>query len=174
MRMSRCLRALAGAAVLAMPLSANAAETGGCESFAWPLATEMEWMKAADSQMLASGTKLEAPPERAMTLALQPMKVVAFPVAPTSKPRADAGEAYGGVVNFSAVPAGLYQVTLASAGWIDVVQDSKTLKPTAHTGKSDCDVVRKSVRFDLAAGPFSIELSGISKDSVKFSVRRAE
>ena len=40
---------------LAVPLSADAAETGGCETFAWPLATELQWLKASDSEALTSG-----------------------------------------------------------------------------------------------------------------------
>jgi hypothetical protein len=163
------------AAAFITPFSAYAAETGGCESFAWPIATELQWMKASDSEALASGAKLQAPPDKAITLSLLPMSKVSFPVAPTSKPRANAGERYGGIVDFAGVPeAGLHQISLSIPGWIDVVQDGKTLKPSAHTGKSDCDGVRKSVRFDIGPGPFSIEISGIFKDTIKFAIRPAE
>ena len=121
---------------LAVPLSADAAETGGCETFAWPLATELQWLKASDSEALTSGAKLASPPVKAIALALLPINNVSFPVAPTGKPKGDAATTYGGVVTFDGgAEAGLYQVTLASAGWIDVMQNGKTLKPSAHTGK---------------------------------------
>ena len=78
-------------------------------------------------------------------------------------------------MNFDgAAEPGLYQVTIETAGWVDVVQNGKALRSSAHTGKVDCDDVRKSVRFDTGSGPFSIELSGFAKDALKFAIRRAE
>jgi hypothetical protein len=176
MHMIRAFRILFTAvAVLALPTAAGAAETGGCESFAWPLATELQWMKAADSDAAASGAKLAAPPAKAVTLALQPTDKVSFPVTPTGKPKGDTAQTFGGFVDFAAAEKpGVQQVTIASSGWIDIVQNGKTLKPTGHTGKSDCDGVRKSVRFDVGAGPFTLELSGVKKDQIKFSIRHID
>jgi hypothetical protein len=62
-----------------------AAEPGGCDAFAWPIATELQWMKATDNEAVASGAKLATPPEKAIALTLQPMSAVTFPVAPTSR-----------------------------------------------------------------------------------------
>ena len=164
------------AAALTLPLrAAGAAETGGCDTFAWPIATELQWMKASDSEAVTSGAKLAAPPAKAISLTLLPMTDVSFPVAPTSRKKGNAAETFGGIVNFDGVAEpGLYQVTTETAGWVDVVQDGKALKPSAHTGKMDCDGVRKSVRFEIGPGPFSVELSGFAKDAAKFSIRRAE
>jgi len=165
--------AVAAAALLA-PSAAFADETGGCESFAWPLTTEIGWMKAADSEAAASGAKMAAMPAKAIEFTLQPEESVTFPVAPTARKKSE-GKPFAGTVDFPAVPAaGLYQITLASAGWIDLVQGGKALKPTAHTGKSDCDGARKSLRFYLEAAPFTVELSGIKKDKIKFSIRHAD
>lgn len=180
MKQSRIASFLAAAAAVAFSsLSfssyAFAAETGGCNSFAWSIATELKWMKAADSQTVASGAKLPQPPEKAIALSLEPMSTVAFPVAPTGKLKPE-GEVYGGFVTFdspSSAP-GPYQVTLETAGWVDVIQDGKALKSTAHSGKSDCDGVRKSVRFTLDPGPFTVEFSNIKKNAIKFAVRQAE
>lgn len=180
MTQTRYLRALAGSAALAFAFlalssGAFAAETGGCNSFAWSIATELKWMKSAESQPVAAGAKLPAPPEKAMVLALEPMSAVTFPVAPTGK-RKPEGVAYGGIVHFdspSSAP-GSYQVTMETAGWVDVIQDGKALKPTAHSGKSDCDGVRKSVRFNLDPGPFTVEFSNAKNDSIKFAIRQAD
>ncbi|WP_245279894.1 hypothetical protein [Hyphomicrobium sp. 99] len=161
--------------VLAAASTAFAAETGGCESFPWPIKTELQWMKASDSQAVKSGAKLPTPPEKALALSLEPMSAVSFPVAPTGKLKPE-GDVFGGFVNFdspSSAP-GLYQVTLQTPGWVDVVQDGKSLKPTAHSGKSDCDGVRKTLRFNLDPGPFTIQFSNIKKDSIKFAIRQAE
>lgn len=164
------------AAALTLPLrAASAAETGGCDAFAWPIATELQWMKASDSEAVTSGAKLAAPPAKAISLTLMPMTEVSFPVAPTSRKKGNAAETFGGIVAFDGTTEpGVYQLSLATAGWVDVVQDGKALRSSAHSGKMDCDGVRKSVRFDIGAGPFSIELSGFAKDTAKFVVRRAE
>ena len=59
---------------------------------------------------------------------------------------------------------GVYQVTLSSVGWVDVVQNGAALPVTGHTGMKDCAAIRKSVRFEIGSGPFSVQLSGIPQD----------
>jgi hypothetical protein len=176
MKITTGFRILLCAAAFALPLRASgAAETGGCDAFAWPIATELRWMKASDREAVTSGAKLAAPPAKAIALKLMPMTEVSFPVAPTSRKKGNPAETFSGVVTFDgAAEPGLYQVTTETAGWVDVAQDGKALKSSAHTGKTDCDGVRKSVRFEISPGPFSIELSGFAKDTAKFSIRRAE
>ena len=67
MRIARFLRTLVCAGALVLPLrAATAAETGGCESFAWPLSTEIAWMNASESETILSGAKLAAPPNNAI------------------------------------------------------------------------------------------------------------
>ncbi len=174
MRKSGTLAILAGAAALALSTTAFAAETGGCESFAWPLTTELQWMKAADTEAVASGAKLPAPPAKAISFSLEPMNAITFPVKPTGrlKPK---GDVYGGVVTFENVgPPGVYQISLHTGGWVDVVQNGKALRSAAHSGKSDCDAIRKSVRFNIGAGPVTIEFSNMKNDAIKFAIRHAD
>ncbi len=90
---------LACTVMLGTASAASADETGGCTSFAWPIVTELQWMKAADSQAVASGAKLPSPPAKAMALSLEPMSAVTFPVAPTGRVKPE-GDVYGGVVIF--------------------------------------------------------------------------
>ena len=117
-------------------------------------------MKTSDNEAVTSGAKLSSPPAKAIALTLEPMSEVSFPVAPTSRKKGNAGETFGGIVNFDRAAApGSYQVTIQTGGWVDVIQDGKALRPTAHSGKADCDDVRKSVRFNIDSGPFTIELS---------------
>ncbi|AGK59675.1 hypothetical protein HYPDE_40033 [Hyphomicrobium denitrificans 1NES1] len=164
-----------GAATLLLSFNAYAAASGGCESFAWPVTTELQWLKAADSEAVISGSTLKELPAKAVSLSLLPMDKVAFPVAPTSRRKNADGKRYGGMVTFDSIgDPGIYQVSLPVAGWIDVVQGGKTIKPAAHTSKMDCDGVRKSVRFDIGPGPVAIEISGIPADTVKFAIRRGE
>lgn len=162
------------AACLLWPAAGWAAGTGGCDSFEWPLKTELEWMKAADSEAAQSGASFAAPPAKAIALTLQPADAVKFDIAPTGKGKAEAGKAFGGIVKFDGVPApGLYQVSLSGPGWIDVVQDGKALQTEAHTGKSDCDGLRKSVRFKIRAGPFAVQLNGVPAEAIKIAIRAA-
>ena len=176
MRIGRFLRTLVCTGVLVLPLrAATAAETDGCESFAWPLSTEIAWMNASESETILSGAKLAALPNNAISMTLQPMAKVSFSVAPTGNPKSDAPEVFGGVAFFEGVSApALYQISLSGPGWIDVVQNGAALSPEAHSGKSDCVAVRKSVRFEIATGPFSVQLSGVPKDRIKIAIRRAE
>jgi len=44
------------------------------------------------------------------------------------------------------------------------------VKSTAFSGALGCEGVRKSVKFDLAAAPFTVELSGVKTDSIKLAV----
>ena len=39
---------------------------------------------------------------------------------------------------------------------VDVVQDGHFLKPKAFSGATDCDGIRKTMKFELAASPFVV------------------
>lgn len=167
--------ALIAAAVLLLPAHAHAAEPGGCESFAWPVTTELEWFKAADSEPVSSGATLKEPPAKAITLSLLPTAKVPFTADPATRRKDADDNRFGGIVTIENIGApGIYQISLPVRGWVNVVQSGKTLKSAAHSGKTDCDGVRKSVRFALGDEPVTVEISGIPTDSVKFTFRRGE
>jgi hypothetical protein len=64
-------------------------------------------------------------------------------------------------------------VTLSVHAWIDVVQNGAPLEAIGHTGSEGCEAMRKSVRFEIGSGPFSIQLNGIPADTLKFTIRPA-
>ena len=175
MKMQRSIWAAVAAAACLVPLNAYAAEPGGCETFAWAIATELQWLKAADSEAVASGATLKEPPAKAIALSLLPMEQVKF-TADQSRRRKEADKTqFGGAVTFENVgEPGIYQISLPVRSWVDVVQDGKTLKSAAHTSKTDCDGVRKSIRFAMGQGPVTVEISGIPSDTVKFVIRRGD
>lgn len=175
MKMQRSIWAAIAAAACLVPLNAYAAEPGGCETFAWAIATELQWLKAADSEAVASGATLKEPPAKAIALSLLPMEQVKF-TADQSRRRKEADKTqFGGAVTFENVgEPGIYQISLPIRSWVDVVQDGKTLKSAAHTSKTDCDGVRKSIRFAMGQGPVTVEISGIPSDTVKFVIRRGD
>lgn len=159
---------------LSMPLPLRAASTGGCESFDFPVATDLQWMRAADAEALTSGARLAAPPAKAMDVALKPVADVAFVRPPEGKTK-DGEPAFGAVIELASVAMpGIYQVSLSAKGWIDVVQGGVALKTVAHSGKSDCEGLRKSVRFDMKDGPVTLQISGVTTSSIKITMRKAD
>lgn len=162
---------------LAVSLSGNAfsAGTGGCDSFAWPLTTELAWMKAADPEKLASGAAVQAIPGKAIDITLVPTAEAKLAAKPGGKPKNDPATSFAGTIDVSGShAAGLYQVTLSSKGWIDIIQNGVVLESVNHTGMSDCEGIRKSVRFKIAEGPFTVQLSDVPSPSLKVIIRAAE
>src|SRR4029077_20109655 len=101
----------------------------------------------------------------ATILALVPLAEAKLPMAPERAPKSN--ESFAGFIQ-SPDPEkpGIYKITLSSGGWIDVVQDNHRLKSTAASGATGCDGVRKSVKFDLAAAPFVVQISGIEANTI--------
>lgn len=171
----RLIGLLALAAAFAAASSARAADAAGCSEFMWPLATEIAWFEADASEKVASGATLAALPEgKAIELALEPAAKATLPVKPTSTPKAEDAEKFVGAVTIEGFPQpGAYQVAISASGWIDVVQNGTPLESIAHTGSPNCDVLRKSVRYEVGAGPVSIQVSSVPKDTIRIAVRPA-
>ena len=51
-----------------------------------------------------------------------------------------------------------------------MVENGKVLKQSGFTGSHTCKTVHKSVRFDLAPGPATVEISDAEADSLKLEV----
>jgi hypothetical protein len=49
--------------------------------------------------------------------------------------------------------AGVYTISLSVGAWVDVVQDGHFLKPVAFSGATDCDGIRKTMKYELSAQP---------------------
>lgn len=67
---------------------------------------------------------------------------------------------FGGNLAFLVVKPGRYRVSLAAPAWIDVVTGGATLTSVAHGHGPDCSGIRKIVEFDLAPGPYLLQVSG--------------
>lgn len=73
---------------------------------------------------------------------------------PTPPERAPKEGTFAGFTSLRTAPkAGLYTVSLSSGGWVDVVQDGHFLKPKAFSGATDCDGIRKTMKYELPASP---------------------
>jgi len=162
---------LAAAALIALLSPAFADD--GCGKFAWPLAREQTLLAASDKASVNAGAILAAIPKTAFVVHLQPGAQAVFAMPPERKPMAV--HWFGGAIRFPGLEKpGIYQVTLSEEAWIDVVQDDRYARSVGSTGRGDCPGLRKSVRLDLGATPFVLQISGVTSDSIVVAIGARE
>ncbi|MEO8317475.1 MAG: hypothetical protein ABJA75_22700 [Bradyrhizobium sp.] len=94
---------------------------------------------------------------------------------PIERERAPKEGTFAGFASIKTAPkAGLYTVSLSTGGWVDVVQDSHFLKPKAFSGATDCDGIRKTMKYELSASPFVLQVSGTRDNSISIAVLPTE
>ena len=165
--------ALFFALVLLAATPANAAEEpSGCDKFKWNIDRERAALTAPDRVKLASGGELAALPSTGMTLGLSRLAEAKLPSPPERAPKEGT---FAGFAIFKAPPkAGIYTVNLSAGGWVDVVQDGRSLKPTAFSGATGCDGIRKTMKYEISASPFVLQVSGTRENSISIAVRPSE
>ncbi len=145
-----------------------AEEPSGCDKFKWPIDRDRAALTAPDRPKLMSGAEIAASAPTAMLLALRPPSDAALPSPPERAPKEGT---FAGFARFPNPPkAGIYTVSLSAGGWVDVVQDGHLLKPKAFSGATDCDGIRKTMKYELAASPFVLQISGAKEDSISAAV----
>ena len=156
-------------AVCVSAAPALAQEPVGCDKFKWPLDKERATLTGTDLPKVVSGTRINWRQPFATIVALVPLAEAKLPMAPERAPKSN--ESFAGFIQSPApAKAATYKITLSSAVWIDVVQDGRRVQSITSTGVRGCDGVRKSVKFDLAATPFTIELSGIEANTIAIAI----
>jgi hypothetical protein len=149
--------------------SAFAQEPVGCDKFKWPLDKERATLNGTDLPKVVSGDRVTFPIPFGTIVALVPFADAKLPMPPERAPKSP--DSFAGYFEAKAPPqAGSYKITLSAEGWIDVAQAGQAVKSTAFSGALGCEGVRKSVKFDLAAAPFTVELSGVKADSIKLAI----
>jgi hypothetical protein len=149
-----------------------AEEPSGCDKFKWPIEHERAALTAPDRVKLASGADLAAVPATGITLALL---TPAEAKLPTSPERAPKDGTFAGFTNFKNAPKpGLYTISLSAGAWVDVVQDGHALKPRGFSGATDCDGIRKTMKYELSASPFVLEISGARENAVSVAILPSE
>ena len=149
-----------------------AEEPSGCDKFKWPIERERAALTAPDRSKLASGGELTALPSTGVTLALRAPADAKLPTPPEPAPREGTFAGFASIKN--APKAGLYTISLSSGGWLDVVQDGHFLKPKAFSGATDCDGIRKTMKYELSASPFVLQVSGTKEDSISIAILPTE
>jgi hypothetical protein len=89
--------------------------------------------------------------------------------------RAPKEGAQAGFIAFKGAPkAGIYAVSLSAGAWIDIVQEGHFVKPKAFSGATDCDGIRKTMKYELAASPFTLQISGTKDDHISIVILPSE
>jgi hypothetical protein len=149
-----------------------AEEPSGCDKFKWPIDRERAALTAPDRVKLASGGELAALPTTGITLGLRAPAEAKLPSPPERAPKEGT---FAGFTSFKSAPkAGLYTVSLSVGGWVDVLQDGHALKPKAFSGATDCDGIRKTMKYEIGASPFVLQISGAREDSVSIAILPSE
>ncbi|MGA8496065.1 MAG: hypothetical protein WB764_11325 [Xanthobacteraceae bacterium] len=155
----------------AMAGSAFAQEPVGCDKFKWPLDKERATLNGTDLPKIVSGASVTFPIPFGTIVALVPFADAKLPAPPERTPKSP--DSFAGFFEVKAPPqAGGYKITLSAEGWIDVAQSGQAVKSTAFSGAMGCEGIRKSVKFDLAATPFTVELSSIKTNSIKIVISK--
>jgi hypothetical protein len=157
--------------ILALVASAPALaqEPVGCDKFKWPLDKERATLTGADLPKVASGDRVTWPIPFGMSVVLVPFADAKLPTPPERAPKSPTSFAGFVQVRAPAKP-GSYKVTLSAEGWIDVVQSGQIAKSTAFSGALGCEGIRKSVKFDLTAQPFTVELSNVPSNAIGIAI----
>jgi len=148
--------------------AASAAEPSGCAAFKWPVDRERAMLTAPNVTRLDTGAELATPPTTAMKMVLRPTAEAALPTPPE---RVSAADRFAGFMRIEQIAKpGIYTIALSSAGWLDAVQNGKLLKPTAFSGATDCDGLRKLVRYELSAGALLLQISGVDNGAIALAI----
>lgn len=103
----------------------------------------------------ADGARLDL--GEVVALRLQAVDTVPWTLPPERDPEPGT---HGGLVRFTVVDAGTYEVALADAAWVDLIEGGQRLASVDHRHGPPCSGMRKIVAFDLAPGDHLLQISG--------------
>jgi hypothetical protein len=149
-----------------------AEEPSGCDKFKWNIEHERAALTASDRIKLVSGGELNVLPSTGMTLALRAPAEAKLPSPPERAPKEGT---FAGFASFKNPPkAGIYTISLSAGGWVDVMQDGHFLKPKAFSVATGCEGIRKTMKYEISASPFVLQISGTKEDAVSVAILPVE
>jgi hypothetical protein len=158
---------IVAACLVAAP--ALAQEPVGCDKFKWPIDKERSLLTSKDAPTLVSGTSVKAALPVAVNVTLVPFADAKLPMTPERAPKL--AQSFAGFLQMGAPPQdGTYKISLTSEAWIDIVQGGHLLKSVSFSGATGCEGIRKSVKFDLKAEPFVVQLSNVPNNSIGVAI----
>jgi hypothetical protein len=145
-----------------------AEEPSGCDKFKWNIEHERAALTASDRTKLATGAELNVLPASGVIVSLVAPADAKLPMPPERAPK---DGTFAGFTSFKTAPkAGVYTISLSAGAWVDVVQDGHFLKPRGFSGATDCDGIRKTMKYELSASPFVLQVSGSKDNSISIAV----
>ncbi|HLZ02747.1 MAG TPA: hypothetical protein VKR55_11425 [Bradyrhizobium sp.] len=145
-----------------------AEEPSGCDKFKWNIDHERAALTASDRTKLNSGAELSALPSSGVILSLVAPAEAKLPTPPQRAPK---DGTFAGFANFKTAPkAGLYTISLSADSWVDVLQDGHFVKPKSVSGATDCDGIRKTLKYELSEKPFVLQISGVKDNSISVAI----
>jgi hypothetical protein len=167
MRKLLVIALLAGAAAPAW-----AEEPSGCDKFKWNIDHERAVLTAPDRVKLVSGSEMATMPSTGITLSLVAPADAKLPSSPERAPK---DGTFAGFARVKTAPKpGTYTISVSAGAWIDVVQEGHLLKPKAFSGATDCDGIRKTMKYELSANPFTVQVSGSKDSSISVAILPSE
>jgi hypothetical protein len=149
-----------------------AEEPSGCDKFKWNIDHERAALTAPDRVKLVSGAELASLPATGLTVSLSPPADAKLPTPPERAPK---DGTFAGFASFKNPPkAGIYTVSLSAGAWVDLVQDGHALKPKAFSGATDCDGIRKTMKYQIGASPFVLQISGARENALSVAILPSE
>jgi hypothetical protein len=158
--------------LLSIARASAAEEPSGCDKFKWNIDRERAALTAADRAKLTSGAELNALPASGVILSLVAPADAKLPSPPERAPKEGTFAGFTGLK--TAPKAGIYTISLSSGAWVDVVQDGHFLKPKAFSGATDCDGIRKTMKYELTDKPFVLQVSGSKDNSISIAILPSE
>jgi hypothetical protein len=146
-------------------------EPSGCDKFKWNIDHERTALTAPDRIKLASGAELAAVPATGMTVSLTAPAEAKLPTPPERAPKEGT---FAGFISVKGIKAGIYTVSMRTGAWVDLVQDGHNLKPKAFSGATDCDGIRKTMKYEISASPFVLQVSGAKDNSISIAILPSE
>jgi hypothetical protein len=164
---------LLAASILSCVLAAKAyaAEPAGCDAFRWP-SDPIRAVLQGEAVPLTSGGTTPFVAGKALQLKLQPQTAVTLPVPPQKPPRNSAPFAGTLAIAAPATP-GSYAVAMSAGGWIEAIQDGKSLRTVAFSGATGCTGLRKIVVFAIEAKPLTLQLSDVASELITIAILQA-
>ena len=125
----------------------------------------------AAALLLVAPARGEVPldPGQTATVRLSLQRDLVYPVQPPfTQPPAN----HGAILGVDIDEPGRYHVSLGARGWIEVVRGGKSVPAAAHRHGEPGSGVAMTVDFDLAAGHYTIALSGMSEGEAVITIAR--
>jgi hypothetical protein len=162
------MRTLILTATLLAALSgaAQADDAPACATFKWSLAREQALFTAPQPVTSGAGLAVGA----GYRVALVDVGALAFPAKPE---RPTKPGTHGALLALRIGAAGAYDVTLSEEGWIDLADHAERVVAADFSGAKGCPGLRKSVRFELKPGDYTVQLSNAEGDALNIAITPA-